>query len=151
MAAAVCRSYRRRLLSDCMLHRGTSSHRYFAIGVTTPEVPAGFAVIPAVVDEVLPSPVAILTDNGQGSGVVYDGDGTIVTNAHVVGDASEVTVAFSDGKRFAGKVIATDEVVDIALVETDRAGLVGLAFADDLPDIGELAIAIGSSLGLRTR
>lgn len=106
-----------------------------------------FDGIPEIVDEVAPSVVAILTEGGQGSGVIWGADGTIVTNQHVVGNAGEVTVAFADGRREDAEVIATDEVVDLAVVRAERDDLPAADFEEDLPDIGELAIAIGTPLG----
>ena len=107
----------------------------------------GFQVIPEVVAEVAPSVVAVFTRGGEGSGVIWDQDGTIVTNAHVVGSAEEVVVAFADGKRAPAEVMATDEVVDIAVLRAEREGLPPATFSEDLPAVGELAIAMGNPLG----
>lgn len=106
-----------------------------------------FAIVPDIVDRVAPAVVAIGTESGQGSGVVWDRSGTIVTNAHVVGGADEVSVAFADGKRYAGDVVAVDEVVDLAVVETRREGIDPVEVARGLPEVGELAIAVGAPLG----
>ncbi|WP_209305246.1 trypsin-like peptidase domain-containing protein [Blastococcus sp. CT_GayMR20] len=93
--------------------------------------------------------VTILTATGNGSGVVYDEDGLIVTNEHVVRNATTVEVAFADGQRVPGTVLATDVVTDLALVEADRTGLPAAEFQRELPQIGELAIVIGSPLGFQ--
>lgn len=106
-----------------------------------------FGEIPDLVEEVAPSVVAILTDDGQGSGVIWSSDGSIVTNEHVVGTATDVTVAFADGRRVPGEVVATDEVVDLAVVKTGRDDLPAADFEEDLPEVGELAVAIGTPLG----
>lgn len=106
-----------------------------------------FSTIPEIVAEVEPSVVTIFTDKGLGSGVVYTEDGLILTNAHVVGDAQDVEVAFADGQRIPGKVRATDDITDIALVEVDRQGLPAATFEEKLPRVGELAVVIGSPLG----
>jgi S1-C subfamily serine protease len=103
--------------------------------------------IPDVVARVEPSVVTILTRSGLGSGVVYRRDGVVVTNAHVVGDATDVQVAFADGSRVAGHVTAVDTVTDLALVKTDRSGLPALGLRNGLPRPGELVLAIGSPLG----
>lgn len=108
---------------------------------------AGFAAIPDVVAEVAPSVVAVLTPSGEGSGVVWDVDGTIVTNAHVVGGHQQVTVAFADGQRAPAEVTAVDTVVDLAVLEAERDGLPPVRFATALPVVGELAIAVGNPLG----
>jgi serine protease DegQ len=106
-----------------------------------------FAQIPDLVDRVEPSVVAILTEEGQGSGVVWDGDGAVVTNHHVVTGAAQVEVAFADGQRVDAKVVATDPQTDLAVVRADRSELPAASFADALPRVGELAIAIGNPLG----
>ncbi|MDP9069189.1 MAG: trypsin-like peptidase domain-containing protein [Actinomycetota bacterium] len=106
-----------------------------------------FATIPDLVDTVSPSVVAILTEDGQGSGVIWGEDGTIVTNEHVVGSAETVTVAFADGHRQEADVVAADEVVDLAVVKTERSELPAAVFEEDLPEVGELAVAIGTPLG----
>lgn len=108
-----------------------------------------FSDIPELVDEVQPSVVAVVTDVGEGSGVIYDDDGAIVTNAHVVGDARTVEVAFSDGSRAEGAVVvAADPSVDLAVIRTERDDLTAAEFSDKTPAVGELAVAIGNPLGL---
>jgi serine protease DegQ len=107
----------------------------------------GLEVVPEVVAEVAPSVVAVLTRSGEGSGVIWDEDGTVVTNAHVVGPVDEVVVAFADGKRASAEVVATDEVVDIAVLRAERDGLPPATFSEELPEVGELAIAVGNPLG----
>ncbi|HEU4898109.1 MAG TPA: trypsin-like peptidase domain-containing protein, partial [Actinomycetota bacterium] len=64
--------------------------------------------IPALVRKVEPSVVTISQDQGTGSGVIWSKDGVVVTNAHVVGNAQQVEVAFFDGQRADGRVRATD-------------------------------------------
>ena len=108
---------------------------------------AGFAVIPDVVAEVTPSVVAVLTPSGEGSGVVWDDSGTIVTNAHVVGPHEQVLVAFADGQRVAAEVAGVDTVVDLAVLEAERDDLPPARFATTIPVVGELAIAVGNPLG----
>src|SRR4029453_12633096 len=70
--------------------------------------------IPGVVRKVEPSVVTISHDQGTGSGVVWSEDGVVVTNAHVVGSARDVEVAFFDGRRADGQVRAADEDTDLA-------------------------------------
>jgi S1-C subfamily serine protease len=91
--------------------------------------------------------VAVITDIGQGSGVVWDTDGLIVTNNHVVEGGAQFTVAFADGQRSPATVVATDAITDLAVLRTDRRDLPAATFADDFPEVGELAVAIGNSLG----
>lgn len=111
---------------------------------------ATFAVIPDVVDLVQPSVVSVITDRGQGSGVVYRTDGIIVTNNHVVEGAERVQVAFADGDRVTARVRARDPVVDLAVLETERRNLTPVPFTSSLPRVGELAIALGDPLGFES-
>src|SRR6266545_4881967 len=61
--------------------------------------------------------------------------------------SSRVQVAFADGRRVAGTVKAADQVTDLAIVQAQRSGLPPATFQPKLPQVGELAIAIGSPLG----
>ena len=113
-----------------------------------PDQPSGETMsIPDLVDAVEPSVVTIFTDGGLGSGVVYTADGAIITNEHVVRGATEVEVAFADGQRVGGTVLATDPIVDIAVVQAERTDLPAAEFATELPEVGEGAVVIGSPLG----
>jgi S1-C subfamily serine protease len=106
-----------------------------------------FANIPQVVQRVQPSVVTIETPDGLGSGVVWSSDGTIVTDAHVVGSHHDVQVDFADGRQVAGTVQATDPVSDLAVVKAERTGLTAARFETQQPALGDLVIAIGSPLG----
>ena len=110
---------------------------------------ADFADIPDLVDEVQPSVVAVVTDVGEGSGVIYD-DGVIVTNAHVVAGARTVDVTFADGSRADGEVVAADPSVDLAVLRTDRDDLEPAELTERTPPVGELVVAIGNPLGLES-
>jgi len=117
---------------------------------SAPSEQAGtLAVVPDVAARLQPSVVTILTAVGSGSGVVYSDKGLIVTNEHVVRGSSTVEVALADGERVPGTVQATDVVTDLALVKMERAGLPAATFQSKLPEIGELAIVIGSPLGFQ--
>ena len=105
--------------------------------------------IPGIVRKVEPSVVTISTDEGTGSGVVWSKDGVVVTNAHVVGDARDVEVAFFDGQRADGRVRATDPDTDLAVVDAERKDLEPATFQEQLPAMGELAVAMGSPLGFQ--
>ncbi len=111
-----------------------------------------FGRIPRLVREVEPSVVAILVETGQGqgqgSGVIWDADGIVVTNNHVVANANRVEVAFADGSRVPADVVAADPFTDLAALDADRDGLPAADFAGELPEVGELAVAIGNPLGL---
>lgn len=116
-----------------------------------PSAPAGPRAGPRVIADVAaraePSVVKILTRGGNGSGVVYAADGLILTNEHVVHGAPSLQVAFADGQRVPGTVRAEDAITDLALVQVARTGLPPASFQPQLPDVGELAIVIGSPLG----
>jgi len=107
-----------------------------------------FARIPEIVERVQPSVVTVLTDVGQGSGVVYDEDGRVVTNNHVTASASRVQIAFADGAQVPARVHATDAVVDLAVLKMEQTKKAPRAeFATTLPRVGDLAIALGDPLG----
>lgn len=112
--------------------------------------PTDEMTIPELVDVVQPSVVTIFTQSGLGSGVIYSEDGVIITNEHVVRGSSDVEIAFADGQRVSGTVTATDRVSDLALVQSDRTGLPAAEFETSLPEIGELAVVIGSPLGFES-
>ena len=103
---------------------------------------------------VQPSVVAIQTTtrsgSGGGSGVILRADGTIITNAHVVEDVSDITVRFSDGRRAPAAVVGTDPERDIAVIKASGvSGLKAAALGDsrDLA-VGDTVLAVGSPLGL---
>jgi serine protease Do len=85
---------------------------------------------------------------GMGSGFIVSNDGYIVTNAHVVDGASEVTVKLTDRREFTAKVVGADKRTDIALIKIDAKDLPALDIAAK-PDVkrGEWVIAIGSPFG----
>ena len=83
-----------------------------------------------------------------GSGVIVDPDGLILTNRHVVGDATSVTVLLSDGRQFPGTVKGLDTLTDLALVSIDAADLPTATLGDSSDiQVGQLAIAIGNPEG----
>lgn len=88
-------------------------------------------------------------EEGIGSGFIIDKSGVILTNAHVVDGADQVTVTIKDGRTFNGKVLGADRVTDVAVVKIDAANLptVTLGNSEQLVP-GEWAIAIGNPLGL---
>lgn len=100
---------------------------------------------------VIPGVVSIRTDAGQGSGFVYDDQGHIVTNQHVVEGASTVEVAFSSGSKAYGTVIGSDNDADIAVVKVDApAGeFHPLPLGDSKTlQVGQTVVAIGNPFGL---
>ncbi len=85
---------------------------------------------------------------GQGSGFIVTSDGYILTNAHVVADASEVTVRMTDRREYQAKVVGVDTRTDVAVIKIDVKGLpvVKIGDANKLRP-GEWVIAIGSPFG----
>ncbi|HTI45065.1 MAG TPA: Do family serine endopeptidase [Casimicrobiaceae bacterium] len=85
---------------------------------------------------------------GVGSGFIVSPDGYIITNAHVVDDASEVTVKLTDRREFTAKVIGADKRTDIALIKIDAHNLPALDMSSPPPvKKGEWVVAIGSPFG----
>ncbi|GAA3215363.1 S1C family serine protease [Actinocorallia longicatena] len=104
-----------------------------------------------VVQAVLPSVVQIDTDLGEGSGIVYDTDGNIVTNAHVVAGAKEFQVRpSSGGKPLKATLVGQFQAGDLAVVKVDPAAKLPPArFGDSAQlKVGQLVLAMGSPLGL---
>jgi putative serine protease PepD len=97
-----------------------------------------------------PAVVSIRTDGGSGTGFVIDTNGTIVTNAHVVGESEQVEVQFADDRTVTGEVRGVDASSDLAVVQVDGSrSLTALELADsDSVRTGQLAVAIGSPFGL---
>ena len=86
---------------------------------------------------------------GLGSGFVISPDGYIVTNDHVAGNATKITVAFPDGSTRDGTLIGSDPETDIALVKVDaERPLAHVEFENEGPVAGEWAIALGNPFGL---
>jgi len=83
------------------------------------------------------------------SGVIIDRDGYIVTNYHVVEDASELTIALADGSLHQARIVGADRVLDIALLTTEAEGLSPIAVAD-INDVavGDVVLAVGNPLGV---
>src|SRR5574344_86151 len=89
---------------------------------------------------------------GSGSGVIIRPDGYIVTNNHVVANATSVEVTLNNNKTYKAKVIGTDAATDVALIKIDASGLPTITFADsDKLRLGEWVLAIGSPLGAELR
>jgi len=101
--------------------------------------------------KVLPSIVQITTDNGLGSGIVYDSAGHIITNAHVVGNSRrfEVTLA-SGGTPRAARLVDSFELGDLAVIKVENpTGLRPAVFGDSSKlRVGEIVMAMGNPLGL---
>jgi serine protease Do len=85
---------------------------------------------------------------GQGSGFIVGADGIVLTNAHVVRDASEVTVKLTDRREFRAKVLGADPATDIAVLRIDAKGLPVVTLGDSArARVGDWVLAIGSPFG----
>ena len=141
--------------------------------VATPGAPAPIAQAPAaggqvsvvdIVKAVSPAVVTIVAEGvsetdpitgmsgggtATGSGVIFDANGLILTNHHVVaGNPSKLTVNLKDGRSFDATVYGTDTLTDLAIVKVDASGLPTAPIGDSSTiQVGQQAIAIGSPLG----
>ena len=89
-------------------------------------------------------------ERGQGSGVIIDKNGFVLTNAHVVERVDNVSVTLADGNILEGQVLGTDAVTDLALVKIDNSTISSFAplgNSEDL-EVGDWAIALGTPYGL---
>ena len=89
---------------------------------------------------------------GSGSGFVYDREGHIVTNYHVVADATEVLVTFADGETFPADIVGEDPSTDLAVIKVDASDLpppLPVGDSDGLR-VGQFVIAIGNPFGLES-
>ena len=123
---------------------------------TTPVVSSGGDsrgdLVRSVYAAASPSVVSVRTGSGSGTGFLVDSDGTIVTNAHVVGDSSQVQVRFDDkGSLVDADVLSVDTSTDLAALKVSDVpdGVQPLKLANsDSVQVGDTAIAIGYPLGL---
>ncbi len=106
--------------------------------------------VAAVARAVAPAVVLIQNELGQGSGIIYDQSGLILTNAHVVGQFTEVQVTLASGVRVPGQVLGADQLTDVAVVsiDTDFEFGVSILAPESSVEVGQLAVAIGSPFGL---
>ena len=113
------------------------------------QLPPGFRkMLPPGVFPLVPSKPGPEKLFGIGSGVIISSNGYIVTNNHVVSDATKITVTLADHRRFKGKVIGTDPKSDLAVVKIAAHNLPFLTFANsDHVRVGQWVIAIGSPYG----
>jgi serine protease Do len=85
---------------------------------------------------------------GQGSGFIVSRDGYILTNAHVVDHANQVTVKLTDRREFNAKVVGVDKATDVALIKIDAKNLPTVRIGDSHnAKVGEWVVAIGSPYG----
>ncbi len=91
----------------------------------------------------------VLPATDQGSGVVVDEAGYVLTNRHVIADGEDITVTLSDGRRVAGVVVGTDPLTDLAVLKVDAERLMPITWGDsDRCKVGSPVWAVGSPFGL---
>ena len=114
---------------------------------------SGSPWVPDVVEAVAPSIVQVsvrrVDGSGSGTGIVFDAEGTIVTNWHVVQSASEIEVVLPSGVRLPARLMREDSDLDLAVLTVSADGLVPAKFGDseDLR-VGEDVVSIGHAFGL---
>ena len=96
----------------------------------------------------IPQPIPKGEGQSLGSGFIIGADGYIMTNAHVVAAADEITVTLNDKREFKAKVIGSDKRTDVALIKIEATGLSKVAFGDPAKlRVGDWVLAIGSPFG----
>lgn len=154
------------LLAQCTLDSGGGGTNAEVLPKGDDEAPARRVEegsIPSVVQKVGPSVVAIFTQGlstdfffetvptrGAGTGIIASKDGHILTNAHVIDDAQQIRVVFTDGRELEAEVIGSDDDTDLAVIKVDADDLTVASFgdSDDLL-VGDPVVAVGQALGLR--
>jgi S1-C subfamily serine protease len=86
---------------------------------------------------------------GQGSGIVLDRAGLVITNNHVIDGASQVHVGLKDGRAFTGEVVGSDEATDVAVIRVDASDLPAADLGDsEAVKVGQFVLAVGNALAL---
>jgi 2-alkenal reductase len=138
-----------RLLAD--ENGGTVTQTPVGTNVSQVHVDESSAVINAV-SKAMPAVVKIQSQSdsggGIGTGFIYNSDGWILTNKHVVDGATELTVILSDSRELPASLYGIDSLTDLAIIKVDESGLptVSVGSSSELKR-GQLAIAIGNPLG----
>ena len=106
-------------------------------------------VISDLVEQVLPSLVIVRGRRfGAGAGIIWDANGLILTNSHVVGRQTPIVVLQNDGE-YQSRLVARDPDVDLALLSIEATGLTFLKPAASSPRVGEMVFAFGHPWGQR--
>ena len=130
------------------------------ISLELSDTPQGVANIPQegglslqeIYEKNIPSVVSVTCNTGTGTGVVIDAGGYLVTNHHVIKDASEIQVLLSDGRQLEARVVGSDMLCDLAVLRVDAADLTAAEFGDsDAVRVGDAVVAIGDPLGIELR
>ncbi|MGZ9275945.1 MAG: S1C family serine protease [Candidatus Limnocylindrales bacterium] len=129
-----------------------SNNQPVTIDESSATIEVAAAASPAVVRITIGGSVdtstGIIPETGVGSGVIYDANGWILTNRHVVEGSDTLTVELNDGRTFSGRVYGIDTLTDLAIVKIDGDGLPTARLGDsNALKVGQLVVAIGSPLG----
>ncbi len=140
------------VVAGSLLNSGGSRRVETSGALPTPTFVGARTDVVTVAERVRPTIVQLKVErarNGSGSGVIFRGDGYILTNAHVVEGATSLTVVLSTGREVVATVVGSDPDTDTAVVKIDGGPFPAaeLGTATDLR-VGQEAIAIGSPLGL---
>ncbi|APR85204.1 Serine protease precursor MucD/AlgY associated with sigma factor RpoE [Minicystis rosea] len=107
------------------------------------------ATVKARVERESPSGRRRVIAEGLGTAFVYDPDGLLLTNNHVIEKASEVQVGFFDGRELPATVVGRDKHTDVAVLRINERGLHSLPLGDsDVTEVGDWVVAIGNPFGL---
>jgi len=119
---------------------------------TTRRVPIRLPTIPGFPFELFPDwgarpPVA--EGRAEGSGFFISADGYVVTNNHVIADATEINVTLKDGRELRARVVGRDEPTDLAVLKVEGNGFPHVSFANAAaPRVGDWVVAVGNPFGL---
>ena len=130
---------------------GSTVVRQVTVSDTQPASSGGNLSVQSIYQLANKGVVEITAGQGQGSGFVYDADGHIITNEHVVEGTSSVSVRFWNGKTFDASVVGTDASTDLAVLKVDAPAsqLFPLSLGDSSKLlVGDQVVAIGSPFGL---
>jgi serine protease Do len=109
---------------------------------------AGPSVVRIYTKGIDPNSATQQEQDGVGSGIIFDANGWILTNRHVVASTTDLTVQLKDGTKYDATIYGIDTLTDLAIVKVDATGLPAATIGDsDGLKVGELVIAIGSPLG----
>lgn len=101
-------------------------------------------------DQSVVSIAAYGSENAQGSGFIYDTNGHIVTNQHVVQESDRIEVSFTDGATLNARIVGTDPYTDLAVLKVNKRNLESLELGNSSNvEVGQRAVAIGNPFGLR--
>jgi S1-C subfamily serine protease len=136
----------------------TNGHDVSTVGEITPIITKNDLTLTQLFEQAESGVVRVTVDraessgrSGVGSGFVYDAQGNLITNAHVVQDSQKITVTFLDGTSYKAQIVGIDRFTDIAVINVDVASSLmhPLSIGDSSSlKVGEAVAAIGNPFGL---